>query len=82
MTLVYGKIDRKFSGSINVTVNDALAGNYNTSGITIYSYDSSKADGQVSIADESDLNKYDESNPKRVLIRIYQDEVKEMVIIK
>ena len=82
LTLVYGKIDRKFSGSINVTVNDALAGNYNTSGITIYSYDSSKADGQVSIADESDLNKYDESNPKRVLIRIYQDEVKEMVIIK
>lgn len=82
LTLVYGKIDRKFSGSINVTVNDVLAGNYNTSGITIYSYDSTKADGQVSVADESDLTKYDESNPKRVLVRIYKDEVKEMVIIK
>lgn len=82
LTLVYGKIDRKFSGSINVTVNDVLVGNYNTSGITIYSYDSTKADGQVSVADESDLTKYDESNPKRVLVRIYKDEVKEMVIIK
>ena len=81
-TIVYGKVDKKFSGSINVSVNGANTANYATGGATVYSYDSSKVDSEISVVTPDDIQKYDEADAKRVFLKIYKDEVKEIVIVK
>lgn len=81
-TIVYGKVDKKFSGSINVSVNGANTANYATAGATVYSYDSSKVDSEISVVTPDDIQKYDEADAKRVFLKIYKDEVKEIVIVK
>ncbi|MDY6314896.1 MAG: S-layer homology domain-containing protein [Clostridia bacterium] len=81
-TIVYGKVEKKFSGSINVSVNGANTANYATGGATVYSYDSSKVDSEISVVTPDDIQKYDEADAKRVFLKIYKDEVKEIVIVK
>lgn len=81
-TIVYGKVEKKFSGSINVSVNGANTANYATAGATVYSYDSSKVDSEISVVTPDDIQKYDEADAKRVFLKIYKDEVKEIVIVK
>lgn len=81
-TIVYGKVDKKFSGSMNVSVNGANTANYATGGATVYSYDSSKVDSEISVVTPDDIQKYDEADAKRVFLKIYKDEVKEIVIVK
>ncbi len=80
---VYGKVTKKFSNSINVTVNDGSATNYVIpSDVTVYSVDTTKSKNNVITAKVSDIGVYDEDENNRVFIKIYDDVVKEIVIIK
>ena len=82
MTVVYGKVTKKFASSINVSVNDGGIENYSLDGVKVYSYNSEKTSNRVSVVTSADIGRFDASNPQRVLIRIYDDMVKEIVIIK
>lgn len=81
-SIVYGKVDKKFSGSINVSVNGANTTNYSTEGAIVYSYDSSKVDNEITVVTPDDIQKYDEADAKRVFLKIYKHEVKEIVIVR
>ncbi len=82
-SIVYGKVERRFTNSINVTVNDANMINYTLEeGVTVYNYDSHKAENQVSISSVGDIQKYDEADPRRVFLKLYKDKVTEIVIVR
>ena len=83
MITVYGKVTKKFADSVNITVNDGAALNYSVNGATVYSYDSTKSSNKLSVATANDITKWeDDANEVRVFLRIYKDEVKEIVIVQ
>ena len=83
MSVVYGKVVKKFSDSINVTVNGQTAQNYSTTNATVLKLDTTKTTNKVSVADTGEISKWEDgANEERVFIRIYKDEVKEFVIVK
>lgn len=83
MITLYGKVTKKFADSVNITVNDSNALNYNVTGATVYAYDSTKSSNKLSVATAGDITKWeDDANEVRVFLRIYQDEVKEIVIVQ
>ena len=66
-----------------MTVNDANMINYTLEeGVTVYNYDSHKAENQVSISSVGDIQKYDEADPRRVFLKLYKDKVTEIVIVR
>lgn len=82
LEIVYGKVIKKFDDSINVTVNDGNEVNYTVGeNVKVYSVDSKVKNG-IKLAQFGDITIFDEDENNRVLIRIYEDEVKEIVIIK
>lgn len=82
MGLVYGKVTKKFASSINVSVNGGANHNYSIDDAKVYSYNSSKSSNQISVVTKADILRYDEESPSRVFIRIYDDSVKEIIIVK
>ncbi|MBQ4109792.1 MAG: S-layer homology domain-containing protein [Clostridia bacterium] len=82
MQLVYGKVTKKFTSSINVSVNDGEIENYSTADVKVYSYDSTKNSSKVTLSSAADIQRFDSENNNRVFIRIYDDIVKEIVIVK
>ena len=82
LTTVYGKVTRKFSGSVNMSVND-VAYNYAIGSDTIvYQYDSSKSRNNVSIVSPADIEIYEGGNEARLFVKLYEDGVQEMVIVR
>ncbi len=80
---VYGKVTKKFTNSINVTVNGGSVMNFQLSNdVQVYSVDTSLAKNQVSAAEIGDIQAYDEDEGNRVFVKIYKDVVQEVVIIK
>ena len=79
---VYGKVTKKFANSINVSVNGGAVENYSTNGVTVYEFNSDKKVNPVRVAEAGDITQYDELDVSRVFIRIYKDEVKEIVIVR
>ena len=83
METVIGTVTKKFTGSINVKADNADETNYDISKAVVYSYDHTKAsNSQVTIADSSLISKFDSGDARKVFLRIYKGEVKEVVIIK
>ncbi len=82
MRLIYGKVDRKFASSINVTVNGGSVENFALDGVKVVSVDTTKSSTQVKLADAGDIQKYDAKSPRLVLIREYKDQVQEIVIVR
>lgn len=82
MRLVYGKVDRKFASSINVTVNSGAVENFSLDGVKVISVDTTKSSNQVKLADAGDIQKYDAKSPRLVFIREYKDQVQEIVIVR
>lgn len=82
LVTVYGKVMKKFVNSINVSVNGGAVENYAIDGATVYEFDSSKTKEPISVVETGDITQYDELDESRVFIRIYKDEVKEIVIVK
>lgn len=82
MRLVYGKVDRKFASSINVTVNGGTVENFSLEGVKVISVDTTKSSNKVQLADAGDIQKYDAKSPRLVFIREYKDQVQEIVIVR
>ncbi len=78
---VYGKVTKKFAKSVNISVNETIT-NYSTENATVYLFDSSKGDGKVSVVAPEDIEVFEAGNEARLFIKIYQDSVTEMVIVK
>ncbi|MDD4688704.1 MAG: S-layer homology domain-containing protein [Eubacteriales bacterium] len=79
--LVYGIVNKKFSTSINVQNANGI-NNYATGNAKVYLFDASKTRNQVSLVDASEISKYDDADPSAVFIRVVENEVKEIVIVK
>ncbi len=79
---VYGKVTKKFTNSINVSVNGGAVENYSTEGAIVYEFNSDKNVNPVTVAEAGDITQYDELDVSRVFIRIYKDAVKEIVIVR
>ena len=82
MTTVYGKVVKKFANSFNIQVADGATHNYAIGDAVIYRVDTTKTTKQVTVGDSSDISKFDEVNNERVFVRIYDNVVKEIVVIK
>ncbi len=82
MRLTYGKVDRKFASSMNVTVNGGQVENFMLNSVKVISVDTTKTSNQVKLADAGDIQKYDAKSPRLVFIREYKDQVQEVVIIR
>ena len=79
---VYGKVERKFSNSINVSVDGDNTANYAIDQAIVYDFDSAKVENQITVVTASDIQKYDEADPKRVFMKVYKNQVTEIVIVK
>lgn len=80
---VYGKVTKKFTNSINVTVNDGSVMNFTLpKNVQVYSVDTSLVKNNVTVAETGDIQVFDEDEGNRVFVKIYKDVVQEVVIIK
>ncbi len=82
LVTVYGKVVKKFANSINVSVNGGAVENYSTSNATVYEVNTEKTINPVRVAEAGDITQYDELDVSRVFLRIYKDEVKEIIIVR
>jgi len=83
LEIIYGKVVKKFSNSVNVTVGEGSVQNIQLpEDITVYSVDTTKTKNNVTVATRGDIQAFDEDEGNRVFIKIYKDVVQEVVIIK
>lgn len=82
MSTYYGKVVKKFASSFNMQVNNGSILNFDFSGADIYTVDTTLSRNQISAGDAGDIQKYDDLDPARVFVRVYEDVVKEVIIIK
>ena len=81
LTVAYGRVVKKFSGSVNVSINDAIH-NWATGDAIVYLYDSTRNNNNIQVVSAADIEIYEEGNEVRLFIRVYEDEVREMVIVR
>ena len=80
---IYGKVTKKFSDSINVTIDDGEEVNIQLPAETlVYSVDTTKTRNNVVVSTLGDIQAYDEDEGNRVFVKFYKDVVQEVVIIK
>lgn len=80
---VYGKVTKKFSNTINVTVNGGSVVNYAIpEDVIVYEVDTTVSKNNVNKASVSDIQSYDEDENNRIFIKIYKDVITELVIVK
>ena len=82
MTTMYGKVTKKFSDSFNLSVNGGDVQNFEIGEAKVYVIEEVKSEKKISVGSSADIQKFDDSNPERVFVRIYKDIVKEIVVIK
>lgn len=80
---VYGKVTKKFSASVNVSVNGESEVNYFVPENTVvYKVDTALSKNNVSVAKISDIQVFDSDDESRVFIKLYKNAVKEIVIVE
>lgn len=80
---VYGKVTKKFAGSMNVSVNGGSAMNLQLGDdVVVYSVDTTLPKNKISVVTTGDIQAYDADEGNRVFVKIYKDVVQEVVIIK
>ncbi|MBR5237048.1 MAG: S-layer homology domain-containing protein [Clostridia bacterium] len=82
LDLIYGRVTKKFPGSINVQVNENSVVNYSLENVTVYELNTSKTTNAIRVVDANEITQYDDLDPSRVLIKMYKDVVQEIVIVK
>ena len=83
LEIVYGKVTKKFSNSVNVSVNNSNTVNYTVPTETpVYSVDTTKSKNPITVAEISDIQSFDSDENNRIFIKIYDDIVSEIVIVK
>lgn len=78
---VYGRVVKRFSNSVNVEVNGEVR-NYLTADATVYSYNSAKKNNKVTVVSPADIEIYEEGNEVRVFLKLYKDQVTEVVTVR
>lgn len=78
----YGKVVKKFSDSFNHQVAGGEVINFKFANANIYRVDTTKNTKQITVGDIGDIQKYDESAPELVFVRVFEDEVKDIIVIK
>ena len=78
---VYGKATKKFSDSINLSVNGTVK-NYGIRNANVYLYNSRGNTPKISVVDAADIELYEEGNEVRVFLKLYKDTVEDIVIVK
>lgn len=81
LTCVYGKVTKKFSGSVNLSINNDIR-NHATKDANVYLYDSTKTNNKIKVVSDSDIEVFEEGNEVRLFMRIYQDKVEDIVIVR
>lgn len=81
LTVVYGKVTRKFTDSVNVSV-DGTVRNYSTAGTEVYEYNSKRNNNNINVVTSGDIEVFEEGNEVRLFIKIYKDAVEELVIVR
>ena len=80
---VYGKVTKKFTDAINVSVNGGSVVNYTLDkNIKVYEVNTALSKNKVKVAEIADIQKFDEDENNRVFIKLYKDVVQEVVIVK
>ena len=80
---VYGKVTKKFSNSVNVTVNGASETNYSLSDkVKVYSVDTTLSNNNVELASAGEIQSFDAEEGNRIFLKLYKGAVTEAVIIK
>ncbi len=82
LSLVYGRVTKKFAGSMNVQVNEGAVANYSLDGVTVYELNTKKTTNAIKVVDANEITQYDDGDQSRVFVKIYKDAVKEVVIVK
>ena len=83
LDIVYGKVTAKFASSMNVTVNDGAEKNIAFGNAKIYVLDETKsANGMLKAGTTGDIQKYDDADASFVFVKFFEDEVKEIIIVK
>lgn len=82
LDIIYGEVTQKFASSMNMTVDDGDVMNIAFGDAKVYYLDASKQNNPVQEATTGDIQKYDESDPSLVFVKIYKDVVQEIVIVK
>lgn len=81
LDIAYGRVTRKFADSVNLSVNGSIK-NYSTDGAVVYEYNSKKNNNNVTTVTSGDIEVYEEGNEVRLFVKIYKDQVKELVIVR
>ena len=81
LKIVYGRAVKKFTNSVNLETNGEVK-NYATDGATVYSFNSAKKNNKVTVVTPADIELYEEGNEVYLFVKLYKDEVKEMVVIR
>ncbi len=81
LVTVYGKVTKKFSDSVNVSVNGEVK-NYSTKDVLVYEYNSDRKNNNVTVVTSGDIEVFEEGNEVRLFIKISEDKPTEMVIVR
>ena len=63
-------------------VNDGAVHNFSFANADIYTVDTTKTRNQIKVGDAGDIQKFDDLNPEKVFVRVYENVVKEIIIVK
>ena len=78
----YGRVTKKFANSFNLQINDSANVNHEIGNAKVYVVDTEKNSNSITVGDASDIQKYDDSKPERVFVRVYKGEVMDIVVIR
>lgn len=81
LTVVYGRVTKKFADSVNLSVNGTVK-NYSTADTTVYEYNSQRNSKNVNVVTAGDIEIFEEGNEVRLFAKIYDDKVQELVIVR
>jgi len=93
LTIAFGRVTRRFAGSVNVTIDDAVH-NFSTNNVHVYEFDSRRHTNQVRVVTAGDIQIYEApvynddgvllspGNQWYLFVKQYRGVVEEMVIIR
>lgn len=82
LEIIYGKVNAKFAGSMNIKVNDGAEKNISFGSAKISVVDTSKKNNLVVAGTTGDIQKFDDADPSLVFVKIYKDAVQEIIVVK
>lgn len=82
LTTVYGRVTKKFAGSVNVEVNGEIHNYALPENMTVYLYDSARSNNNISVVSAADIEIYETGNEVRLFLKIFEDKVQEAVIVR